>query len=174
MCRRRRLSSVVTAVRGSSLQLVLSARSVLVVNGALAMAALIRAADYFTIWSNDKRLPAQLWAVEAALPLWVWSVLLTVGAVCLVVGSLNPPRLVLLVVGNLMLASTFAALGAGVLWQAVTDIHPGGWRTGASLLMVSAVVHFILALGAEANRKILDERNRRAKSARHEPARSYP
>lgn len=133
------------------------------INLSLAAGAILRAWDYFAVYSSPLPNPAALTTVEQAAPLWVWSALLVGAATLIIIGSFAPPRLLLILSGHLSLCVLYAALSSGLIWQTLTDDRPGGWRVGTSVL-VFALVHGAFAKAVETQRQAIRRKAERKKT----------
>ena len=139
-----------------SLLVSLGPRTFFTANTALGIAAVSRALDYLYLTYLGVT-PQGLTAMEHAAPLWLWAVLLLVGAALMLIGSLDPPRLLILAYGHAMLCVVWTMIGTGVLTQALTDTVPGGWRGGLALLFGVAVMHFLFGISTFVRWKALSE-----------------
>lgn len=129
----------------------------LTANVALLIAAGVRIYDYLYIWLSGASLPEGLSTIEAAAPLWLWSLALAVGAILVTIGSLDPPRLLALMWGHVVLFVVNLMIGVGSLVQALTDSNPGGVRLGVTVLMGTAAMSLIFAVATYYRREALLE-----------------
>lgn len=144
-------------VRGKpSLLVSLGPRLFFIANAALGIAAVARALDYLYLTFLHE-VPKSLFAVEAAAPLWLWAILLLIGALLMLIGSLDPPRLLSLAYGHAVLCAVWAMIGTGMFLQAISDDIPGGWRGGLGLLFGIAVMHFLFGFSTFVRWKALTE-----------------
>ncbi|WKS54895.1 hypothetical protein [Corynebacterium accolens] len=123
----------------------------------LLINAVVRAYDYLVIWSSGKPVPQGLSTVEAAAPLWLWSAALSVGIVLVLFGSFDPPRLLSLAWGHMVLFVVNVMIGAGSLHTAYVDDIPGGARLGVTVLMGTAAMSAIFAVATFYRREALLE-----------------
>lgn len=139
-----------------SLLVSLGPRLFFIANAALGIAAVTRALDYLYLTFLHE-VPKSLFTVERAAPLWLWAILLLFGALLMLVGSLDPPRLLSLAYGHAVLCAVWAMMGTGMFIQGVTDDVPGGWRGGLALLFGIAVMHFLFGFSTFVRWKALTE-----------------
>lgn len=139
-----------------SLLVSLGPRTFFAANAALGIAAVSRAVDYIYLTYLGVT-PKGLTAMEHAAPLWVWAILLLTGATLMLIGSLDPPRLLTLAYGHAVLCVVWTMIGTGVLAQALSDDIPGGWRGGLALLFGVAVMHFLFGISTFVRWKALLE-----------------
>ena len=139
-----------------SLLVSLGPRLFFIANAALGIAAVTRALDYLYLTFLHE-VPKSLFTVERAAPLWLWAILLLFGALLMLVGSLDPPRLLSLAYGHAVLCAVWAMIGTGIFIQGVTDDVPGGWRAGLALLFGIAVMHFLFGTSTFVRWKALTE-----------------
>lgn len=139
-----------------SLLVSLGPRMFFIANAALGIAAVARALDYLYL-TFIHEVPKSLYAVERAAPLWLWAILLTVGAGLMLIGSLDPPRLLTLAYGHALLSAVWAMIGMGMFLQSINDNIPGGWRGGLALLFGIAVMHFLFGTSTFVRWKALTE-----------------
>lgn len=139
-----------------SLLVSLGPRLFFIANAALGIAAVTRALDYLYLTFLHE-VPKSLFTVERAAPLWLWAILLLFGALLMLVGSLDPPRLLSLAYGHAVLCAVWAMIGTGIFIQGVTDDVPGGWRAGLALLFGIAVMHFLFGFSTFVRWKALTE-----------------
>ncbi len=139
-----------------SLLVSLGPRLFFIANAALGIAAIARALEYLYLTLLHE-VPKSLFAIERAAPLWLWAILLLFGALLMLVGSLDPPRLLSLAYGHAVLCAVWAMMGTGIFIQGVTDDTPGGWRGGLALLFGIAVMHFLFGFSTFVRWKALTE-----------------
>lgn len=140
-----------------SLAVSLGPRLFLAANVALLVGAGARIYDYLYIWLYSETLPAGLTTIESAAPLWLWSLALAVGAILVTIGSLDPPRLLALMWGHLILFVVNLMIGVGSLVQQLSDADPGGVRLGVTVLMGTAAMSLIFAVATYYRREALLE-----------------
>lgn len=75
----------------------------------------------------------------------------------MLIGSLDPPRLLTLAYGHAVLSVVWTMIGTGALAQALTDDIPGGWRGGLALLFGVAGMHYLFGLSTFVRWKALTE-----------------
>lgn len=140
-----------------SLAVSLGPKMFLVANVSLLLGAGVRIYDYLYIWLSSETLPESLTTIESAAPLWLWALALAVGCILVTIGSLDPPRLLALMWGHVILFVVNLMIGAGSLARALTDENPGGVRLGVTVLMGTAAMSLIFAVATYYRREALLE-----------------
>lgn len=140
-----------------SLAVSLGPRLFLAANVALLIGAGARIYDYLYIWLSSETLPKGLTTIESAAPLWLWALALASGCVLVTIGSLDPPRLLALMWGHVILFVVNLMIGVGSLARALTDDDPGGVRLGITVLMGTAAMSLIFAVATYYRREALLE-----------------
>ena len=140
-----------------SLAVSLGPRLFLAANVALLVGAGVRIYDYLYIWLSSEVLPEGLSTIESAAPLWLWALALAMGAILVTIGSLDPPRLLALMWGHVILFVVNLMIGVGSLAQQLSDSDPGGARLGVTVLMGTAAMSLIFAVATYYRREALLE-----------------
>lgn len=140
-----------------SLAVSLGPRLFLAANVALLVGAGVRIYDYLYIWLSSEVLPEGLSTIESAAPLWLWALALAMGAILVTIGSLDPPRLLALMWGHVILFVVNLMIGVGSLAQQLSDTDPGGVRLGVTVLMGTAAMSLIFAVATYYRREALLE-----------------
>ncbi|MDK7048745.1 hypothetical protein QP324_09170 [Corynebacterium sp. UMB0012] len=117
----------------------------------------MRIYDYLYIWLSSEVLPEGLSTIESAAPLWLWALALAMGAILVTIGSLDPPRLLALMWGHVILFVVNLMIGVGSLAQQLSDTDPGGVRLGVTVLMGTAAMSLIFAVATYYRREALLE-----------------
>lgn len=156
------------ALRGRpSLLVSFGPRLFLAANMSIVLETMGRVVDYMRIQIHGDRVPVQMLAVESAAPLWLWSAALTLGCVLVVIGSLDPPRLLALAGGHFVLFVTKMMIAVGGIVQILGDDMPGGWRIATTLLFGAAAMSALFGIATvQRRRALLDLEEQRIVGAR--------
>lgn len=127
-----------------------------IIQVALCLIGFTRGVDYMV--SKSALTPKEFSPIQAVMPLWVWGLLLAIGAFISIAGATLAwcTRMVLgglmAVIGHLIQASIYIGVGAGILQsvglrQSLIEPFNDPFISGLAFIIFGVMVHPVLAAG---------------------------